>query len=195
MFRGRDVRFWARRREERRLLRLSAVAAFAAHHAGSKTCAERDERAQSGEAQPKTDDYVDDPTRGWRIKTPHQFFRPFLIVAALVFFTGAPARAGEAGQPEPTLRLVAIYSGASAIDLASTEYALSTARAREGNPLMVSRPVRYAANAGFVALATWGTRELQRSGHPNRARLLKWGFVATRLALAIHNVRVARRTQ
>jgi hypothetical protein len=112
-----------------------------------------------------------------------------LVLAAALGLATSPAR-----QPEPTLRLVAIYGGAAALDLGTTEYALAIhPRARESNPLMGNRPVRFAANAGFVALMTVATQKAQRAGHPNRARVLKWGFIAIKVGVAFNNVRLARR--
>jgi hypothetical protein len=94
---------------------------------------------------------------------------------------------------ESTGKLTAIYSAGAALDLVSTEWALSTGRVRESNPFMGSRPVRFAANAAFVAVAVKATQKLQESGHPGRARFLKWAFLASRIGLAVHNVHQARR--
>lgn len=113
-----------------------------------------------------------------------------LVVVALL--AAARPAAAEAGTPEPTLRLVAIYGGAAAMDLASTEYALARGGVHEGNPLMRSRGVRLGVNAGATALCVWTTRRLQERGRPGLARLLKVGVVVLRVGVAVHNVHAAR---
>jgi len=113
------------------------------------------------------------------------------LVLALLLLAAGGAAAGELGKPEPTLRLVAIYGGAELLDIGSTEYALAHG-AQEGNPLFHSRALRIGTGAALVAGMTLATRELQKHDHPKLAKWLKWGFVMSRVALAVNNVRVAR---
>lgn len=119
--------------------------------------------------------------------------RLLLVVAGLAIGHLARPAAAEAGTPEPTLRLIAIYGGAAALDELSTEYALhNNPNAREGNVLLRSRPLRVGAHVGVTALETWATRKLQREGHPGWARALKWGVVAKAVVAGVINIRAAR---
>jgi hypothetical protein len=62
--------------------------------------------------------------------------------------------------------MLALMLMASAADLATTEYAIASGYAIEGNPLMRSQPVRIAAGFGLPILAYALTRD--------RPRLAKW---------------------
>lgn len=116
-------------------------------------------------------------------------YRGAIAVAALLLLVPV----AQAGQSEPTLRLVGIYGGAAALDELSTEYALhNNPYAREGNVLLRSRPLRVGAHVGVTALETWATQKLQRDGHPGWARALKWGVVAKAVVAGVINIRAAR---
>jgi hypothetical protein len=72
-----------------------------------------------------------------------------------VIKVGGSAAAGE----RMTTSMLALMFAASAADLVSTEYALASGRAAEGNPLMQSRPLRITMNLAVPFVAYLLTRE------------------------------------
>lgn len=87
---------------------------------------------------------------------------------------------------------------ADAADLASTVYAhQQRADVAEGNPLYADGfegdglawplVLKSAGAAGVV----WGAWELERREHRLAARLLLWGNCAGKIALTVHNLRIA----
>lgn len=128
----------------------------------------------------------------WRVIS-YVATRP-IATAALLLLLGATL--SSAGQPEPSLRLLAIYGAGHAMDEASTEYALHhNPNASEANALLRSAPLRVGAHLSAVVFETWATRRLQRDGHPGWARALKWTVVAKGMAAGVINLRAARQRQ
>jgi hypothetical protein len=72
---------------------------------------------------------------------------------------------GAAGE-RMTTSMLALMVSASAADLVSTEYALASGHAAEGNPLMQSRPLRITTNLAIPFVAYLLAR--------NNPRLGKW---------------------
>jgi hypothetical protein len=63
-----------------------------------------------------------------------------------------------------TTNMLALMIAASAADLVSTEYALASGHAAEGNPLMRSRPLRITTNLTVPFLAYFLTQKNPRLG-------------------------------
>lgn len=90
----------------------------------------------------------------------------------------APAKAWALEAPEasqPWGWQEGLIIGASVADLASTEYALRTPGAREGNPLLVSRSVRLPLKLAYTGVVVWLYRTLERRGQHGWAKtVLVW---------------------
>jgi hypothetical protein len=81
---------------------------------------------------------------------------------------------------------------AGAADMLSTRYALSRG-ARELNPLMRNPVLAYGLKAGMLAVIALVCRGMREAGAPGFAAATCALAVAFWLALAVHNVQVARR--
>ena len=88
--------------------------------------------------------------------------------------------------------LTLLYGAPALADLATTEWVLRNG-GTERNPFLQERPVRLAVNAAVVAAEVWGTRKLQRTGHPRAARVVKVGSFVVRGFAVAWNIRQARR--
>jgi hypothetical protein len=117
---------------------------------------------------------------------------PVVFLILLMALFAAPARAAEdagAGKVSVAVPLV-LYSGAAALDLATTELALARPGTREANPLGQTTSQRIALKAGLaVALPTLVDLQLQRSGHRGWARALRAFALVGQGAIAVHNLR------
>lgn len=108
-----------------------------------------------------------------------------LLALALALPSGAgaeqkkPAEWDRAGWH----RDVAWITGASALDYASTRYALEQcSECYEGNP--VHRWNLEVSKVATTALLLWGLRELRRRGHERAATWARWGVVVVLLAVS-----------
>ena len=81
--------------------------------------------------------------------------------------------------------------GASAADLASTEYALRKPGLAEANPLMQGPAFRYAVKAATTAAVLASYRELNRRGKKKAAKALALFAIAAWSAAAAHNLHMA----
>lgn len=97
------------------------------------------------------------------------------------------ARPGTMGKPSWAAPLATYSSGALA-DLISTEIALQRPNAYESNPLLANRGVRLGAKAAEVAALTLLDRQLAKRS-PRGAKILRVMAIASRCALAAHNLR------
>jgi len=114
----------------------------------------------------------------------------FLILLVMLFATPASAADdAKVGSVSVAAPLV-VYSGAAALDLASTEWALAHPGNREANPLGQTASQRIALKAALgVALPTLVDLQLQRSGHRGWARALRVLAFVGQGAVAVHNLR------
>lgn len=79
--------------------------------------------------------------------------------------------------------------GASAADLATTEWGLSQPNLQEGNPIAGNRGVRVVHHVLGPAAVYWTTEKLRQSGRPKLALALRIGLMAAYSFAAVHNVR------
>jgi len=91
---------------------------------------------------------------------------------------------------DATGRLVLHYGIGAGLDLLSTEWGMAQGpRVVEGNPLLHSQPVRVGSKVLEVAAAVWVDKKV--SAHNRKvAAVLRWVYLATRVAIAAHNVHV-----
>lgn len=130
----------------------------------------------------------------------------WLVLWLVLVFLTPPARAGDfVGPPAPDRVRTKTDSvnvrwgwqegliiGASLADLATTELALRTPGAVEGNPLVVSRAVRVPLKLAYTGVVLWLYRSLERRGQHGWAKVVLVWSVAIWTGAAVWNVNQAR---
>ena len=117
------------------------------------------------------------------------------VVVIFIIAVLAMAGDGHCDDRVPVFNDAAPLALAASADIFSTRYALGLGGSRELNPLGQTEASRLALKGATVVGVTYCVRRLRASGHPGRARALKYVAVAAQLAAAGWNVRNARRAQ
>ena len=129
--------------------------------------------------------------RRWILSHP-KFVAGVTALLGLAIFEVTVRSCEGAETPPSFAQEIAVQTLAGAVDLGSTEWALSKG-AREGNGIVADRRVRIGMKGATVFAMAGTSYVLERRGHKGAARVVRWGAVGVQVVVGALNVRTGMR--